>query len=191
MISTADALERGREAVRRQAWGDAHAQLSAADGEAPLGLEDFERLAVVAHLVGREDESADSWARAHHECLSRGEASRATRCAFWLAFSLLNRGEMAQAGGWLARARRLLEEVQDDCGRPSDASADTGRPRGVAGELSPSDPGARYRRLVACRSGSLRCPDDSGGAACRFNQGLMSVCPLDPIANAHLALDDF
>jgi hypothetical protein len=40
-------------------------------------------------------------------------------------------------------------------------------------------------------SGSLRCPDDSGGATCRFNQGLMSVCPLDPIANAHPALDDF
>ncbi len=55
----------------------------------------------------------------------------------------------------------------------------------------PSDPGARYRRLVEFRSGSLRCPDDSGGATCRFNQGLMSVCPLDSIANAHLALDDF
>lgn len=115
MISTADALERGRESFRRQAWGDAYAQLSAADAEAPLGLEDLERLAVVAHLVGREDESADSWARAHHECLRRGEASRATRCAFWLAFGLLDRGEMAQAGGWLARARRLLTEVPDDC----------------------------------------------------------------------------
>lgn len=114
MISTAGALERGRESFRRQAWGDAYAQLSAADGEAPLGLEDLERLAVVAHLVGREDESADSWARAHHECLRTGEASRATRCAFWLAFGLLTRGEMAQAGGWLARARRLLEEVPDD-----------------------------------------------------------------------------
>ena len=46
-------------------------------------------------------------------------------------------------------------------------------------------------RLVTCRSGSLRCPDDSGGATCRFDQGLMSVRPLDPIANAHLPLDDF
>jgi len=45
--------------------------------------------------------------------------------------------------------------------------------------------------LDAYRSGSLRRPDDSGGATCRSNQGLMSVCPLDPIANAHLALDDF
>ena len=115
MISRADALERGREFFRRQAWRDAYAQLSAADGEAPLGREDLERLAVAAHLVGRDGESADSWARAYHECLREGEAPRASRCAFWLAFGLLNKGEVAGAGGWLSRARRVLEEVQQDC----------------------------------------------------------------------------
>jgi len=34
---------------------------------------------------------------------------RAVRCAFWLAYALLNKGELARGGGWLARARRLLE----------------------------------------------------------------------------------
>jgi hypothetical protein len=39
----------------------------------------------------------------------RSEAQRAARCAFWLAFELMNAAEMAHAGGWLARAQRLLE----------------------------------------------------------------------------------
>jgi DNA-binding CsgD family transcriptional regulator len=40
---------------------------------------------------------------------------RAVRCAFWLAFELMNSGETAQAGGWLARAARLLESFGPDC----------------------------------------------------------------------------
>ena len=40
---------------------------------------------------------------------------RAARCAFWLAFGLLDRGELARGGGWLARARRLLDDGQHDC----------------------------------------------------------------------------
>jgi len=110
-----DALDRGRESFGRQAWGDAYAQLSATDHQAPLELEDLERLAVAAYLIGKDDDSADALTRAHHECLHLGDAERAARCAFWLAFGLLNRGEMAQAGGWLARARRLLDDGHQDC----------------------------------------------------------------------------
>ncbi len=105
-----NALDRGRESFARQAWADAYAQLAAADREAPLEPEDLERLAMAAYLVGRDADSADAWARAHHEFLSRGEAERAARCAFWLAFGLLDRGELARGSGWLARARRLLDD---------------------------------------------------------------------------------
>ncbi|MGH3434476.1 MAG: hypothetical protein ACRDQB_16740, partial [Thermocrispum sp.] len=59
------ALDGGRASFGRQAWGDAYAQLSA-DKEAPLELEDLERLAVAAYMVGRDEESTDIWARAHH-----------------------------------------------------------------------------------------------------------------------------
>ena len=114
-MTTDDALDRGRESFGRQAWGDAYAQLSATDHQAPLELEDLERLAVAAYLIGKDDDSADALTRAHHECLHLGDAERAARCAFWLAFGLLNRGEMAQAGGWLARARRLLDDGHQDC----------------------------------------------------------------------------
>jgi DNA-binding CsgD family transcriptional regulator len=114
----ADALDRGRESFGRHAWADAFAELSGADREAPLELDDLERLAVAAYLVGADGESDDAWLRAHHECLRRGEVVRAARCAGWLAQGLLLRGEVAQGGGWLARARRLLDEGHhDDVGR--------------------------------------------------------------------------
>jgi len=114
-MTTADMLHRGREAFVQQAWGDAYTQLSSADHEAPLELEDLERLATAAYLVGRDDDSADVWARAHQECLRLGDEARAARCAFWLALGLLLRGELARGGGWLGRARRLLDDAQRDC----------------------------------------------------------------------------
>jgi DNA-binding CsgD family transcriptional regulator len=110
----ADALDRGREFFGRHAWADAFAELSAADREAALTLEDLERLAVAAYLVGADGDSDDAWLRAHHECLRLGYVVRAARCAGWLAQGLLLRGEMARGGGWLARAQRLLDEAQDD-----------------------------------------------------------------------------
>ena len=45
-------LDAGRSSFGRQAWGDAYAQLSAADKEAPLELEGLERLAV-SRIHGR------------------------------------------------------------------------------------------------------------------------------------------
>jgi hypothetical protein len=110
----ADALDRGREFFGRQAWGDAYAELSAADREAALTLDDLERLAVAAYLVGADGDSHDAWLRAHHECMRLGYVVRAARCAGWLAQGLLLRGEMAQGSGWLARAQRLLDEGHHD-----------------------------------------------------------------------------
>jgi DNA-binding NarL/FixJ family response regulator len=115
MADAEHALERGRQAFERLAWGDAYAHLEAAEHAAPLGPEDLERLAVAAYLVGRDGDSAEGWSRAHHESLRRGDAERAARCAFWLGFGLMLRGDMAPAGGWFARARRLLDDGQLDC----------------------------------------------------------------------------
>ena len=110
-----DVSDRGRDAFERGAWGDACAQLFAADAEDPLDLEDLERLAVAAYLVGRDEDSVEAWTRAHHECAGRGDAARAARCAFWLAFGLLNKGDLARGGGWVDRAQRLLDDAGLDC----------------------------------------------------------------------------
>jgi hypothetical protein len=50
-MTAAGSLDRGRAAFRRQAWGDAYAQLTAADREAALEPEDLERLAIAAQLT--------------------------------------------------------------------------------------------------------------------------------------------
>jgi DNA-binding CsgD family transcriptional regulator len=88
--------------------------LSAAEHIAPLEPEDLERLAIAAYLIGRDADSAEDWARAHRGFLIRGDTARAVRCAFWLAFGLLGRGETAAAAGWLARSHRLLNDDQHD-----------------------------------------------------------------------------
>jgi DNA-binding CsgD family transcriptional regulator len=114
-MTAADALDRGRESFERRAWLDAFDQLSAADRQTPLEAEDLERLATAAFLIGRDDDGADVGARAHQAYLRRGDVERAVRGAFWLAFGLLNRGEVARGGGWVARGRRLLDDLQRDC----------------------------------------------------------------------------
>ncbi len=114
-MSPVGAIDRGSESFSRVAWADVYAELSAADQEEALAPEDLERLAVAAYLIGRDADSSDTWERAHQDCLRRGDTARAARCAFWLAFGLLNQGEMARGGGWLSRAQRLLDEAQLDC----------------------------------------------------------------------------
>lgn len=114
-MATADALDRGRDSFGRHAWADAYAELAAADREAPLGLADLELLASAAFLLGRDDDGDDAGARAFHECLRVGDGLRAARCAIWLGLGLLERGEVARGGGWLARARGLVDEGRQDC----------------------------------------------------------------------------
>ena len=109
------ALERGREAGRRLAWGDAYEALSVADGSGSLAREDLELLAVAAYLLGHVAECRQALERAHRAHVAAGDPRRAARCIFWLAFTLLLDGNLAPASGWLARAHRLLEAEQQEC----------------------------------------------------------------------------
>ncbi|WP_229842882.1 helix-turn-helix transcriptional regulator [Streptomyces tanashiensis] len=108
-------LVRARDAFAHQAWSEAYTGFSDADDEQPLEPDDLVRLATVAHLVGRDTECAAATERAHQAYLSIGRTASAVRCAFWLAVPLLLRGETARGGGWLARARRLLDDGGIDC----------------------------------------------------------------------------
>lgn len=114
-VPAEELLERGRAAFERHVWGEAYARLAAADRRVSLAPGDLERWAVAAHLVGKDEVSVEVWERAHHRFLEFGEVARAVRCAFWLAFGLFNRGEMARGGGWLARAQRLVDDSRLDC----------------------------------------------------------------------------
>ena len=112
---THSALDRGRDAYQRRAWGEAYAELTAADREATLEAEDLERLSITCLLLGRDGESTEVMERTHHAFIGGQDPERAARAAFWLAFTLSERGQMAQAGGWIARAKRLLGTTGHDC----------------------------------------------------------------------------
>ena len=104
-----DTLAAGRAAYDRRAWTDAFDALSVADRDAGLGTDDLERLAVAAHMSGRDAEATGALERLHRTLLDAGEVGRAVRWALWLAVILLLRGEHGQGGGWLSRAARLLD----------------------------------------------------------------------------------
>lgn len=108
-------LNQGREAIRQRSWSDAFEHLLNADESGALQPEDVEQLATAAYLIGRDAESVDLWIRAHHAFLERGSVEQAVRCAFWLAISLLGKGDAARAAGWIARAQRLLDDGEHDC----------------------------------------------------------------------------
>jgi DNA-binding CsgD family transcriptional regulator len=105
----------GRDAFMRGAWAEAVRALQAADSEGSLGIEDLERLATGLHMLGRPDDANRIWERAHRAAAEAGDPARAARCAFHLVMSYGQRGEHAQAGGWHARATRILDEAGVDC----------------------------------------------------------------------------
>jgi ATP/maltotriose-dependent transcriptional regulator MalT len=110
-----DALGRGRAAYEQQAWAEAYTALSEAADQVPVAPDDLLLLANAAALTGRDEEGDELSARAYQGFLSRGQIAPAARCAFWLGMRLQNLGETARGGGWLARARRILDESQLDC----------------------------------------------------------------------------
>jgi ATP/maltotriose-dependent transcriptional regulator MalT len=107
------ALDAARAHLDRWAWADA---LDAAKALALTGIDEAERLDLVATAswwLGRMDESMDARERAYlifEEC----DATRpAGQCAVWLWQDNMLKARPAIAGGWLRRARRLLDAHGD------------------------------------------------------------------------------
>lgn len=103
-------LDRARAAYAARDWQGSFAEFDEVDQTESLETADLERLATAAYLTGHDAESTVAWTRAHHGWHEHGDEGRAVRCAFWLGFGLVQRGDMAQGGGWLARAGRMVEE---------------------------------------------------------------------------------
>ena len=108
---TVDELLQAREAYERRDWVLAFERLQGAEN---LGPEDFMALATSAYLVGNVDEAIRALQAGYQDKIRSGDSLGAVRFAFWLGLVLNLRGEPAVAGGWIARAQRLLEnETQD------------------------------------------------------------------------------
>ena len=73
-----------------------------------MAPEDLERFAAATYLIGEEREALELWAQLHQDCANCGKTDDAARWAFWIGLFHLLAGRASQAGGWRARARRLL-----------------------------------------------------------------------------------
>ncbi|MFP5377018.1 MAG: LuxR C-terminal-related transcriptional regulator [Acidimicrobiia bacterium] len=109
----ASPLERALAAAGRRSWADACSAFAEAQAGGPLTGDDLERYAVAAYLAGRDDDCTRAWEAAHRAAVDGGEPADAARRAVLLALCLVLRGQMAQAGGWLARAEALVAEAGD------------------------------------------------------------------------------
>src|SRR3954447_5039329 len=108
-------LERARDACARTAWSEAEEAFARVDAEASLGAGDLELWATAAYMLGRADEHIVRLERAHRVHLDAGETLAAANCAIWIGMHLLTGGQPARAGGWIARAQRLVDREDRDC----------------------------------------------------------------------------
>jgi DNA-binding CsgD family transcriptional regulator len=117
-VGVVDDLLWAREVYERREWVAAYEALSGlgkADRDAAaLDADDFARLATAAYLTGRMNDCVQALQRAYQINLDAEDVLGAVRCAFWLAMVLMDSGELAISGGWIARAQRLLEDVPGD-----------------------------------------------------------------------------
>ncbi len=107
-------LDEARAAYDERAWQRAYDEFAAAETAAPLGAEDYNRFAVTAHLLARMPEYFAIRERAYRSLLDRGDRVDAAEAAIWLGTQKLAQGEVAEGGGWVARATRLVGEDDTD-----------------------------------------------------------------------------
>jgi DNA-binding CsgD family transcriptional regulator/tetratricopeptide (TPR) repeat protein len=159
-------LDRARRSYEERAWADAFRAFSDADQEIPLDAEDLEQLALAAYLVGRDEEYLRTLERAYGAHRDAGEKLRAVRCAFWLGFRLLMRGETGRATGWLARAQRLLERKARECAEVGYLLLPA-----VEQHLQSGDCEAAYAGAAEAAAIGERCGDADLIACARHQQG--------------------
>ena len=107
MADVADHLARARALHAASAWRPACDEFRAAGGLAALEVDDVERFAECAQIAGLRDEAIAALERSFEIRAASGQVRAALASAFWLWQAYHLNGELAQANGWMARARDL------------------------------------------------------------------------------------
>lgn len=100
-------VDRAREAVSREAWGEAYPMLHGLDPDL-LDADDLVALADAAWWTSRVDESVAVRAKAYSGYSDEGRSRQAGLCAWMLFYEHQMAGRNAAAAGWLHRARQHL-----------------------------------------------------------------------------------
>ncbi|MDP8967785.1 MAG: helix-turn-helix transcriptional regulator, partial [Actinomycetota bacterium] len=76
---------------------------------------DLRLLAIASYMLGRDEEYVETLTRAHQAQLDEEAIAQAAQTAFWLGMHLVTTGDMARGSGWIGRAQRLVERLDEDC----------------------------------------------------------------------------
>jgi class 3 adenylate cyclase len=106
-------LEAGRDAVMRRDWDTAYPLLQEADASGDLAPDDLELLAEAALWGGLFAEYMDANERAYKGYVEVGNLARAAYIATLLAHDYRAQLQSSVASGWLARAKRHLDETEE------------------------------------------------------------------------------
>ena len=117
-----DPLEAGRAASTRREWGQAFARLADASTRAPLEAEDLELLGEAGWFSDHHRESDEALERAHAAFIEVGDRSGAARTAVTIANHHICRRNLAIAGGWVQKGKRLVDE-EPECKERGDVAA--------------------------------------------------------------------
>jgi hypothetical protein len=107
-------LSPGREAFERYEWERAAELFTAASDRQPLAADDLVLLGEALLWANRHDESFTAQEHAYHAYKRAGDEKRAGYVAVLLTVHNAVRLDMAVAGGWLAKAQKLLQ-AEPDC----------------------------------------------------------------------------
>jgi class 3 adenylate cyclase len=147
-----DSLEAGREAARKHAWRNAYDLLQKADAEGLLSPEDLEYLGEAAWWTGRLEEAMDFRERAYAAYVEAGDPRRAALLAMMISSDYGKKGSVSVAGGWLARATRLLENEPEGI-EHGHLALSRGTAAVMMGELEPAKKELAQARELATRFG--------------------------------------
>ena len=112
-VPSEGALDAGRDAFGRQDWETAWELLSKAHAASPLEPADLEKLGEAGFWTNRHEESYPFQQRAYQDYLKAGDVERAAYVALVLTIHYTSRMDFAVAGGWYAKAERLLETLPE------------------------------------------------------------------------------
>ena len=152
-MPSGEQLERARGLCARGAWADAHAALSAADAASSLDADDLRLLATAAYMLGRDAEYVETLTRAHQAQLDGDATAAAARSAFFLGMHFVTTGDMGRGSGWIGRAQRLVERLDEDCVERGYLLMPLAFQREAAGELEAAAAIAGQAVAIADRHG--------------------------------------